>query len=703
MAIAASSDSKASVSTVNKMITDDNETEIAVETKSEKPAKKKRNNNPGVRVIRGQIYDSQNGITCHQCRQKTYTAYVACKNLEKTKPCPIKYCRKCLLNRYGEKAEDVELLDQWDCPKCKGVCNCSMCMKKRGQQPTGQLAKMAKAGGFSSVLDLIDAKGVQNVSNYKRAKGTTASPRKLDAAGEEIMITSPKKLGKENLFDGKTDSNADSQLSVPPHAENKPRKKKRKGAEVMQNGTGVSDHALNEKNQKKVKSKSSKEFVGETTKRKPENEAEGNTIVHDQKAAQLLEKPQKIKQKRVKVMQDTIGVGDHASNEKKQKKTNSKESKEICGEIVSSGTSLKDNRAQQPQNEPGEKTTTCDHTATQHLNGNQHSKVKQNAISSFEAVIPLPTGSELVTIAGVDLPKEDAGNALQLLEFCSTFGKILDVKKGQAEAVLRDLINGRSTRRGKFTSVIQFHIQLLSVIQEESESESESESSSSDLTLGNDSWWKALKSCISKSQLKHMDCIETEAGEYDSLDASMKLRLLICLCDEVLGTEKLRTWMDDQNVKFVEKKKEAKDKLCAAKDKEKSLKQKMLDDVAKAVIANEGVPLTTMEYDAIVSKIKNKAAEAHAEMLECKTMVPIDKERPDSVRTEPIFRDNKGHLYWRLKGCSDKAGILLQDIGTGDHAVEVVDNWFEFDDEQTGLIESHINLLRSRFRKCYKN
>lgn len=30
----------------------------------------------------------------------------------------------------------------------------------------------------------------------------------------------------------------------------------------------------------------------------------------------------------------------------------------------------------------------------------------------------------------------------------------------------------------------------------------------------------------------------------------------------------------------------------------------MLDDVAKAVIANEGVPLTTMEYDAIVSKIK---------------------------------------------------------------------------------------------------
>lgn len=53
--------------------------------------------------------------------------------------------------------------------------------------------------------------------------------------------------------------------------------------------------------------------------------------------------------------------------------------------------------------------------------------------------------------------------------------QILDVKKGQAEAVLRDLVNGRSTRRGKYTSLVQFHVQLLSVIQEETESESESE------------------------------------------------------------------------------------------------------------------------------------------------------------------------------------------------------------------------------------
>ncbi|GKE60934.1 zinc-finger domain of monoamine-oxidase A repressor R1, partial [Tanacetum coccineum] len=118
--------------------------------------------------------------------------------------------------------------------------------------------------------------------------------------------------------------------------------------------------------------------------------------------------------------------------------------------------------------------------------------------------------------------------------------------------------------------------------------------------------------------------------------------------------------------------------------------QKIQDEVAKAITANYGVPITTKEHDEIVSRIKSKEAEAHAEMLECKTMGLEEKEKADAVRTEPIFKDNKGHMYWRLKGCSDNPGILLQ----GDHMVGEVDKWFEFDDEQMNLIEGHINLLR---------
>ncbi|KAM0032468.1 putative transcription factor C2H2 family [Helianthus debilis subsp. tardiflorus] len=744
MAIAAtaSPNSKPTLSTPKKKTTTttvtstgDEEKQITSEMKSNNQSSKphKRNTNPGVRVIHGKIYDSQNGTTCHQCRQKTYAVYVNCKNQAKAKPCNIKYCRTCLLNRYGEKVEEVELLEKWDCPKCKGVCNCSICMKKRGHQPTGMVVQMAKASGFTSVSDMIVAKGAQNVSNYKRVKETTASPRKLASPSEGIVTKSPKKPGKENLFDGKTDLNANPIVSAPSPVEKKPKNVKRKGLEVKPDDSGVNNvtetettNTLNEKNHKKPKSNGSTEIVeGTVVEKKPKkvkrkglevkpdvngvnnvSETETNNALNEKNkkksksngSTEIVEgnavekKPKKVKRKGPEVKPDGSVVNDvsgteinHAVNEKKQKKLKTEGSKKTVD-----------------GNEVKESNVSHDQHANQHSEDNQ-CLVKKKTSNFFESVIPLPAGTELVTVAGVDLSKEDAGNALQFLEFCSTFAKILDVKKGQAEAVLRDLIKGRSTRRGKFTSVIQFHIQLLSVIQEELESDSDSESPTPDLTHGNDSWLKALKSCISDSNVKHLDSIDLTVAGYDNLESSMKLKLLVFLCDEVLGTEKIRNWIDDENVKFAEKRKEAKEKLSVAKDKEKTIKQKMQDDIAKAIIAKEGVPLTLVEHDAIVSKIKNKAAEAHAEMLACKEMVPVDKSRPDAVRAEPIFRDNSGHMYWRLKGCSENPGILLQDIGTGDHTVEVVDKWFEFDDEQMDLIEKHINVLRTRFRKHYKN
>ncbi|GJR94905.1 hypothetical protein Tco_0267079 [Tanacetum coccineum] len=47
--------------------------------------------------------------------------------------------------------------------------------------------------------------------------------------------------------------------------------------------------------------------------------------------------------------------------------------------------------------------------------------------------------------------------------------------------------------------------------------------------------------------------------------------------------------------------------LRAANNKEKSLKQKMMDGIAKAIIANDGVSITTKEHNSVVSKIKKKA------------------------------------------------------------------------------------------------
>jgi len=98
-----------------------------------------------------------------KCRQKTMDFAAACAIQKGNKLCTLKFCHKCLLNRlawwrnsritnfvkqlrrflhlsffsihfgwwcfrYGEKAEDVALLDDWQCPKCRGICNCSFCM-----------------------------------------------------------------------------------------------------------------------------------------------------------------------------------------------------------------------------------------------------------------------------------------------------------------------------------------------------------------------------------------------------------------------------------------------------------------------------------------------------------------------------------------------------------------------------------------------
>ncbi|CAK9153081.1 unnamed protein product [Ilex paraguariensis] len=139
---------------------------------------RKRSKCPGVRVVGGRIYDSQNGKSCHQCRQKTMDFVAVCKNQKKNKPCTIKFCHKCLLNRYGEKAEEVASLGDWRCPKCRGICNCSFCMKKRGHQPTGLLAHTAKAIGFSSVSEMLHLEDPENFDIAKIVQDNGSLPKK---------------------------------------------------------------------------------------------------------------------------------------------------------------------------------------------------------------------------------------------------------------------------------------------------------------------------------------------------------------------------------------------------------------------------------------------------------------------------------------------------------------------------------------------
>ncbi|XP_006346924.1 uncharacterized protein [Solanum tuberosum] len=453
--------------------------------------------------------DAADGKSCHQCRQKTTAFVVGCKNKQKDKLCAINVCHKCLSNRYGEKAMEVSLLEDWKCPKCRGICNCSLCMKKRGCPPTGQLVHTAKATGYSSVSDMLQFTGIDNIDQTKVLKDKSGSRKKINISNNEEIIVSSENSEKENC---------------------------------IEEGTAVT------------------------------------------------------------------AVGD------------------------------------------------------------------------------------------IDLQPGDVGNALQFLEFCMVFGKILGIKKGQPQAVLRDILQGRSTRRGKCSVTIQFLSSLLSFLKEEEEEISSAET----LTEGKNSWYADIKMLISKSpsvaRTMGLVSLGNDVEEFENLNPSEKLKMLTFICDEVLGTGKIRDWIDDQNSNFAVKAKEAKEKVVAAKNEEKRLKQKMQNEVAQAIIAKCGALLSLSEHEAIFSEIKRELAEAHASVVESMNTYSKCNQRSEAVRTEPFFSGTDGKVYWTLKCYGDKSILLCQDVGTGDTA-ESDEKWSAFDAEQKEIIEKHINSLRRRVKR----
>ncbi|CAN6868937.1 unnamed protein product [Brassica oleracea] len=112
-------------------------------------------------ITNQQIVDAtiEDPIYCHQCRQRRSDAVGTCVTKEGTKTCGLKFCPKCLLSRYGEIGEEVALNDNWVCPRCRKICNCSKCMKNKGEKPTGMLTATAKKNGCSNVSEFLKKEG----------------------------------------------------------------------------------------------------------------------------------------------------------------------------------------------------------------------------------------------------------------------------------------------------------------------------------------------------------------------------------------------------------------------------------------------------------------------------------------------------------------------------------------------------------------
>jgi len=157
---------------------------------------------PDFRIAQGgRIYDSENGTTCHQCRQKTIEVKATCHNSK----CSLSFCPRCLENRYNESVEEVSTLTHWSCPRCRNDCNCSNCRKKQGLEATGILATVAKTAGFRSVRALLQ-------------ENPTAKSLHL------IRKTATAGLGRKTLDSKKTISRCTVKSTAPAHKTSKHRR-----------------------------------------------------------------------------------------------------------------------------------------------------------------------------------------------------------------------------------------------------------------------------------------------------------------------------------------------------------------------------------------------------------------------------------------------------------------------------------------------
>uniref|UniRef100_A0A9J8CMD3 RING-type domain-containing protein n=1 Tax=Cyprinus carpio carpio TaxID=630221 RepID=A0A9J8CMD3_CYPCA len=102
------------------------------------------------------ILDKENGSTCHQCRQKTLDTKTECRGLY-CGGVKGQFCGPCLRNRYGEDVRAALLDPAWECPICRGVCNCSLCRKRDGRCATGALTRLAKFYGHDNVRDYLES------------------------------------------------------------------------------------------------------------------------------------------------------------------------------------------------------------------------------------------------------------------------------------------------------------------------------------------------------------------------------------------------------------------------------------------------------------------------------------------------------------------------------------------------------------------
>ncbi|XP_044438687.1 uncharacterized protein [Triticum aestivum] len=601
---------------------------------------RKRNPCPGIRCVGGRIYDPENGKTCHQCRQKTMDFAVACTQPRKKGLCPIHFCHKCLFNRYGENAEDMTKEAGWTCPKCRGICNCSFCRKKKGETPTGILAHAAKASGHSSVHDLL----IKGSDMVVAAQTLSSLPKKIKKERKEGSLK--RALGTDDATGGlfaegdeniKTDLNA--LPSVPIKKKLKKIKKERKKGNIKK-ALGTDDGTDG--------------LLAEGGENARTDLNAVPSVPTDKELKKIMKEHKKGNIKRA------LGTDDGTDGLLAQGDDNTGTDLNALLPVPISKKLKKGNHRVNDM--------TADEKCPVEIKGELHIRNESTDVPGTK--IELPIGTPVTDIAGAELEVDDVGSALQFHEFCRTFAEVLKIRKGQPEKVLQVITGGGRIGREVPSVVADLHISLLSVIQEDREE------NPSDYSRNGDAWIIDTGKYISESTVISkelpVDCLSQGVLGYKKLSPSLKLHVLNFLCDEALSTATLKNWVLKQHESATERKVAAREKFRAVKEKEKELKEKLTIKMAKPRFLRNGA-----EINSLVSQIK--------EAYEDKKAVIDEEKLGGLVRKKPV-RIDEGVAYWKLDGYCDKTAIMRQEFD----ATENTDKWFMFTEEEEKVIKGHV-------------
>ncbi|KAL2629321.1 hypothetical protein R1flu_014007 [Riccia fluitans] len=601
--------------------------------------------------------------TCHQCRQRHGLALAWCKETTGKRSCTQKFCAKCLRNRYGEILAEVQARDSWSCPRCRGICNCSMCMKKRGLAPTGGLAKQALAAGYSSVADLLQKFPNVREERYSREENAAS----VSNGSKEGAPTKQDSISPRPLVD-----DDDFETSVPG-------KKSRKDevAFVKESATSGGEQGDGVKKKRMRRTKSEMEasaavhrVEGHSAAVQQENEVKGEASMKKRKGKKSKAKVQ-VEQDLVK--EDMIGGLALEAFEEDIVEEELPVEEEI---VLPTGSPLvKVGDVTLPPEAVG--------PALQFL----------EFCSTFEKPLRLKRAKPPRILAemlrGGTLRR---GSQSEIVQFhAQLISIILDDLDDDTNVTMSAASKNCWVYHLERHLSEQFFLSTVDVEGEQREEEEEYDdrsvaASTSGTKILPLSYWPIPGEDI----VAVLKALRSGVDGYGNLSVTTRLQILATLCDSILTTKKMRDYLEKvMNSREVEQK-ENREELLAVKKQAREIHENSVNEVLAAKKDNVSLDVRDVE------KLKREYAElADKEAQLTETAAKLSGAKCEALRAEPEAVHRSGSRFWRLKGGKDKESILLQGISNLGSGLPT-EEWSVFLEEQEEEVMRCITNLNTR-------